>query len=98
MRRIYKRHRWPTVVLALAGWCIQTAKCSQFYRGGYVDQAKKSLDISEFAYRLGAASLLDFLDAERTYRANRLAYRQALATYMIALEQTRQAVGTRNVP
>ena len=70
----------------------------QFYRGGYADQAKKSLDISEYAYRLGAASLLDFLDAERTYRSNQLAYRQALATYMTALEQTRQAVGTRNVP
>lgn len=70
----------------------------RFYRGGYADEAKKSLDISEYAYRLGAASLLDFLDAERTYRANQFAYRQALATYMTALEQTRQAVGTRHVP
>ena len=70
----------------------------RFYRGGYADEAKKSLDITEYAYRRGAASLLDFLDAERTYRANQLAYRQALATYMTALEQTRQAVGTRNVP
>ncbi len=70
----------------------------QLYRGGYVDQAKKSRDITEYAYRKGAASLLDFLDAERTYRANQLAYRQALANYMTALEQMRQAVGTRNLP
>ncbi|MFI5056702.1 MAG: TolC family protein [Candidatus Acidiferrales bacterium] len=70
----------------------------QLYRGGYVDQAKLSRDISEYAYKRGAASLLDYLDAERTYRANQLAYRQALATYMSALEQTRQAVGTRNLP
>ncbi len=70
----------------------------QLYRGGYVDQAKKSRDISEYAYRRGAASLLDFLDAERTYRANQLAYRQSLANYMLALEQLRQAVGTRNLP
>lgn len=70
----------------------------QLYRAGYVDQAKKSLDISEYAYRLGGVSLLDFLDAERTYRANQLAYRQALATYMTALEQARQAVGTRSLP
>lgn len=70
----------------------------QLYRGGYVDQAKQSRDISEYAFKHGAASLLDFLDAERTYRANQLAYRQALATYMAALEQTRQAVGTRNLP
>jgi outer membrane protein, heavy metal efflux system len=70
----------------------------QLYRSGYVDQAKQSRDISEYAFKRGAASLLDYLDAERTYRANQLAYRQALATYMSALEQTRQAVGTRNLP
>lgn len=70
----------------------------QLYQGGYVDEAKESRDISEYAYRKGAASLLDYLDAERTYRANQLAYRQALANYMLALEQVRQAVGTRNLP
>lgn len=70
----------------------------QLYEGGYVEQAKQSRDISEYAYRRGAASLLDYLDAERTYRANQLAYRQALASYMLALEQLRQAVGTRNLP
>ena len=32
--------------------------------------------------RAGAASLLDFLDAERSYRSTQLSYRQALATYM----------------
>jgi cobalt-zinc-cadmium efflux system outer membrane protein len=42
--------------------------------------------------------LLDFLDAERTYRANQLAYRQALASHMTAVEQMRQAVGSRNLP
>lgn len=70
----------------------------QLYRGGYVDQAAKSRDISEYAYKRGAASLLDYLDAERTYRTNQLAYRQALATYMTTLEQLRQAVGTRTLP
>jgi cobalt-zinc-cadmium efflux system outer membrane protein len=70
----------------------------QLYRGGYVDEAQQSRDISEYAYKRGAASLLDFLDAERTYRANQLAYRQALASYMTALEQMRQAVGTRTLP
>ena len=70
----------------------------QLYRGGYVDQAKQSRDISEYAYQRGAVSLLDYLDSERTYRANQLAYRQALASYMLAIEQLRQAVGTRNLP
>jgi cobalt-zinc-cadmium efflux system outer membrane protein len=70
----------------------------QLYRGGYVDMARQSRDISEYAYKRGAASLLDYLDSERTYRANQLAYRQALASYMTALEQMRQAVGTRTLP
>jgi cobalt-zinc-cadmium efflux system outer membrane protein len=68
------------------------------YRSGYLDQAQQDRDISEYAYRRGAASLLDFLDAERSYRATQLAYRQALAAYLVSLEQLRQAVGTRSLP
>lgn len=68
------------------------------YRSGYLDQAQESRDISEYAYRHGAASLLDFLDAERSYRSTQLAYRQALASYLLALEQLRQSVGTRSLP
>ncbi|MGA8233365.1 MAG: TolC family protein [Candidatus Acidiferrales bacterium] len=68
------------------------------YRGGYLEESEKSRDISEYAYKRGAASLLDFLDAERSYRAIQLAYRQALAAYALALEQMREAVGTRNLP
>ena len=70
----------------------------QLYTSGYLKEAQESRDISQYAYKRGAASLLDFLDAERTYRAAQLAYRQALASYMTALEQLREAVGTRNLP
>jgi outer membrane protein, heavy metal efflux system len=68
------------------------------YRSGYLDEAQQSRDISEYAYKRGAASLLDFLDAERSYRATQLGYRQALASYLLALEQLREAVGTRSLP
>jgi outer membrane protein, heavy metal efflux system len=68
------------------------------YRSGYLDQTTQSRDISQYAYQRGAASLLDFLDAERSYRTNQLAYRQALANYMVTLEQLREAVGTRSLP
>jgi cobalt-zinc-cadmium efflux system outer membrane protein len=68
------------------------------YRSGYLDTAKQSLDITEYAYKRGAASLLDFLDAERSERATQLGYRQALASYLLALEQLREAVGTRSLP
>ena len=46
------------------------------YRSGPLDDAKRSRDISEYAYRRGAIALLDFLNAERNYRATQLAYRQ----------------------
>ncbi len=68
------------------------------YRSGYLDVAQKDRDISEYAYKRGAASLLDFLDAERSYRATQLAYRQAIASYLLAIEQLREAVGVRNLP
>lgn len=68
------------------------------YTSGYLTQAQDSRDISEYAYKRGAASLLDFLDAERSYRSTQLAYRQVLASYMTALEQLKEALGTRNLP
>jgi outer membrane protein, heavy metal efflux system len=68
------------------------------YRSGYLDAAKQSRDISEYSYKRGAASLLDYLDAERSYRATELAYRQSLAAYLTAVEQLREAVGVRNLP
>jgi cobalt-zinc-cadmium efflux system outer membrane protein len=68
------------------------------YESGYLKQAQDSRDISEYAYKRGAASLLDFLDAERSYRSTQLAYRQALANYMLAVEQMREAVGVRSLP
>jgi cobalt-zinc-cadmium efflux system outer membrane protein len=73
-------------------------KIVQLYANGYLKQSQDSRDISAYAYQRGAASLLDFLDAERSYRATQLGYRQALAGYMLSLEQLRQAVGTRNLP
>jgi len=75
-----------------------TDRIVQLYRSGSLDVAQKDRDIAEYAYKRGAASLLDFLDAERSYRATQLAYRQALASYLLALEQLREAVGTRVLP
>jgi outer membrane protein, heavy metal efflux system len=63
------------------------------YLSGYLKQAQQSREISEFAFRQGAVSLIDLLDAERSYRITELAYRQALANYSLALQQLRQAEG-----
>lgn len=73
-------------------------KVVKLYQSGYLQDSQESRDISEYAYKRGSASLLEFLDAERTYRSTQLAYRQALATYMLAVEQLREAVGTRQLP
>lgn len=70
----------------------------QLYISGYLKQAEDSRDISEYAYKRGASSLLEYLDAERSNRATQLGYRQALAAYMTALEQLKEAVGTRALP
>lgn len=75
----------------------ESARIVQLLKSKYLEAAQKSRDISEYAYRRGAIALLDFLDAERTYRTTQLAYRQATAAYLSALEQLREAVGTRNL-
>ncbi len=82
---------------AYVGW-KENDNVVVLYRSGYLDAAEKDRDIEQFAYQHGGASLLDWLNAERTYRATELAYRQALASYLTALEQLREAVGTRNLP
>ena len=65
------------------------------YESGYLDQATQSRDITTYAYSRGASTVLDVLDAERSYRATQLGYRQAIAAYMIAAEQVNEAVGTQ---
>ncbi len=70
----------------------------QLYLNRYLAVSQKSRDISEYSYHRGATALLDFLDSERTYRSVQLAYRQSLAAYLLAVEQLREAVGTRSLP
>ncbi len=69
----------------------------KIFNGSAREDALKSRDISEYAYRRGAIALLDFLNAERNYRAVELAYRQAVASYATAIEQLRAAVGSRGL-
>jgi cobalt-zinc-cadmium efflux system outer membrane protein len=76
----------------------QNQEILQIYTSGYLDDAQKDRDIAEYAYRRGGVALLDFLDAERTYRAIELGYRQQLASWLLAVEQLREAVGTRALP
>ena len=65
----------------------------RLYEQTYLSRASQSRDIAEFAYNKGALSVLDLLDAERTYRATQLAYRQELAAYVTNRAQLEAAVG-----
>ena len=73
-------------------------KVVNLYESGYLDQARQSLEITTYVYQHGAGSLLDLLDAERTYRETELAYREALAAYMTSLRQLNFAVGRQVIP
>ncbi len=70
----------------------------RLYEETYLSQAKESLDIQNYSFQHGAASILDFLDAERTYRAIQLAYRQQLAAYLTNLAQLEASVGVPLAP
>ncbi len=62
--------------------------------GQLLDRAKRSRDLVELQYRKGAASLLEYLDAQRTYIATNVEYFQDLTNYWTAVFQLEQAVGT----
>ena len=70
----------------------------RLYEQTYLSDAKESLDIEDFSFHKGGASILEFLDAERTYRATQLAYRQQLAAYLNSLAQLLSAAGLGVTP
>jgi outer membrane protein, heavy metal efflux system len=59
----------------------------------YLPKAQQARDTVEFAYRRGGVSLLDFLDAQRTYRETAQEQVRALGNYLIAIDQLEAAVG-----
>jgi len=63
-------------------------------RDNYLPKAQKARDIVEFAYRRGGLSLLDFLDAERTFRETSLEYLRSLENYWTVLYQLELVVGS----
>lgn len=55
--------------------------------------ARESLDITRHAYEQGRGTLLDYLDAEASYREVERAYRAAVADAMLAAAQVRFVAG-----
>ncbi len=63
------------------------------YRDTYLDLATRVRDTMALAYQRGGASLLDYQDAEKSYRDTRLAYLNLIGSYLTAAAQMDQAVG-----
>ena len=71
-----------------------TVQLLQRMEGLLLDRARRARDLGQIQYQKGAASLLEYLDAQRTYISTNLEYLQERANYWTALFQLEQAVGT----
>jgi outer membrane protein, heavy metal efflux system len=60
---------------------------------GLLESAKTARDITEVQFKAGAGSLIDFLDAQRTFVATKIEYLQDLTNYWTAVYQLEQAIG-----
>jgi cobalt-zinc-cadmium efflux system outer membrane protein len=58
-----------------------------------LDRSRRARDLVSLQYQKGAASLLEYLDAQRTFIANNEEYLQDLAHYWTAVYQLEAAVG-----
>jgi outer membrane protein, heavy metal efflux system len=63
------------------------------YKAKYLQEAQDIRSSVSFAYLHGAASLLDFLDAQKEYRNTQLSYLNLVGAYLSAANQLNFAVG-----
>ena len=80
------------VETALAAVEVQRQKVLAL-RDTYLPKAQQARETVEFAYRRGGVTLLDFLDAQRTYRETAVNYVQSLGGYWAGVYQLEAAVG-----
>jgi len=70
----------------------------QPYKDRYLQQASSVRDTIAFSYQHGAASLLDFLNAQADYRSVQVNYLNLVASYLNAASQLNLAVGHEVIP
>jgi len=68
------------------------------YKERYLRQATSVRDTIEFSYQHGAASLLDFLNAQADYRTVQVTYLNLIGSYLDATNQLNLAVGREVIP
>jgi outer membrane protein, heavy metal efflux system len=72
---------------------VQSLNLLRPYKTKYLPLASDIRDRMTVAYQHGGASLLDYLDAEKSYRDTRLAYLNLVGSYLSAAAQMNMAVG-----
>ena len=72
---------------------IQNVNLLKPYKAKYLAMAIDVRDKMSFSYQNGGASLLDYLDAEKSYRDTRLAYLNLIGAYLTAAAQMNLALG-----
>jgi len=70
----------------------------QPYKDRYLQQASRVRDTIAFSYEHGAASLLDFLNAQADYRSVQSNYLNLVGSYLDAANQLNLAVGREVIP
>jgi len=65
---------------------------------GYLETARRIRDTMSFSYQRGQAALVDYLDAQRDYRATEVAYINLVGAYLTAAGQLNMAVGREAIP
>jgi|SRR5215469_5366581 len=68
------------------------------YKDKYLQLASRIRDTIAFSYEHGAASLLDFLNAQADYRSVQVNYLNLVASYLDAANQLNAAVGREVIP
>jgi len=65
---------------------------------GYLETSKRIRDTISFSYQRGQAALVDYLDAQKDYRATEVAYINLVGAYLTAAGQLNMAVGSEAIP
>jgi cobalt-zinc-cadmium efflux system outer membrane protein len=82
---------------ALASVTAERQKAT-LLRDNYLPKIKQARETVEFAYRRGGVTLLDYLDAQRSYREKSLEYLRSIANYRTAVYALETAVGGQLEP
>ena len=77
---------------------VSTLNLLRPYKQTYLKVAADVRDTTSFSFQHGQASLIDYLDAQRDYRATLVAYLNLVGSYLTAAGQLNMAVGREVIP